>query len=381
MPGLTTEDLVKKLNEQHQAVQQMHQEQRTANETLSRRVEAVETHTQDLGQALAARRGIAGAGRDQVQSLGQQFINSAAWTANAPQLSGQRGKIQAAITTGTAGGLVAPDVRTDPVMKPRRRMFVRSLIAPGSTNSNMVQYPRQTVQTLNAAVVSEGATKPESNIEFAQVDAPVRTIAHWTKASVQVYDDAPQLASIIDGELTYGLDLAEEMEMLYGDGTGQHLFGIIPQAEDFDPPFYVANATAYDVLLQAIGQCQLALFPASGVVLNDMDWLQMQSIKDSQGRYIGGGPFGSIQALAWQVPVVGTPLLPRGDFLVGAFALGAQVFDRMETTVLVSSEDQDNFVRNLLTIRAERREALAVQRPQAFVTGELPAIASEGSGT
>ena len=55
----------------------------------------------------------------------------------------------------------------------------------------------------------------------------------------------------------------------------------------------------------------------------------------------------------WDLPVVATPALDQGDFLVGAFATAAQVFDRLQPEVLVSSEDRDNFIKNMLTVRAE----------------------------
>jgi HK97 family phage major capsid protein len=58
-------------------------------------------------------------------------------------------------------------------------------------------------------------------------------------------------------------------------------------------------------------------------------------------------------------------------FLTGAFRLGAQIFDRMSMEVLLSTENEDDFVRNMITIRAEERLALAVYRPQAFIYGSL----------
>lgn len=59
------------------------------------------------------------------------------------------------------------------------------------------------------------------------------------------------------------------------------------------------------------------------------------------------------------------------EFLTGAFNLAAQIFDRQDVEVLLSSENEDYFVKNMLTIRVEERLALAVYRPEAFVKGDV----------
>jgi HK97 family phage major capsid protein len=53
--------------------------------------------------------------------------------------------------------------------------------------------------------------------------------------------------------------------------------------------------------------------------------------------------------------------------LVGAFSLGAQIFDREDANVVISTENQDDFIKNMITVRAEQRLALAVYRPEAFI--------------
>ena len=58
-------------------------------------------------------------------------------------------------------------------------------------------------------------------------------------------------------------------------------------------------------------------------------------------------------------------------FLCGAFQLGAQVHDRQQAQVTVATENEDDFVNNLVTILAEERLALSVYRPEAFVKGDL----------
>ena len=108
------------------------------------------------------------------------------------------------------------------------------------------------------------------------------------------------------------------------------------------------------------------------MIVNSLDWRKMQALKNSQGSYLGSGPFGVASALAWQLPVVATPSLEPGEFLVGGFKAAGQIFDKLETEVLISTEDRDNFIKNMLTIRCEERLALAVKRPQALVFGTYP---------
>lgn len=288
---------------------------------------------------------------------------------------------RAAITSvpGSAGQAIIPDTQRDIVLLPRQRLTIRELIAPGETTSNMIQYVRQTLRELNADVVSEGDRKPESNLKFELENAPVVTIAHWVKASKQVLDDFAMLRSTIDSDLRYGLQLAEETEFLFGDGSTPHINGIVPQSQTFVPPFgNPDNYNRFDVLLQAIAQTEQALLPATGIVLNDLDLTAMRTIKDADGNYIvSGGPFAGPITSIWGRPVVGTPAIPADDFLVGAFRDGAQVFDREEAGVEVATENEDDFLHNMVVVRGEQRTALAVKRPAAFVYGTFEV----GSGT
>ncbi|ELR5846176.1 phage major capsid protein, partial [Salmonella enterica] len=68
-----------------------------------------------------------------------------------------------------------------------------------------------------------------------------------------------------------------------------------------------------------------------------------------------------------------TQAMTQNNFLTGAFSMAAQIFDRMEIEVLLSTENEDDFVKNMVTIRAEERLAMTVYRPEAFVTGQVTA--------
>jgi HK97 family phage major capsid protein len=332
----------------------------------------------DIEQKMARRRAHgSGVGDGEAKTLGAALVEHPEF-ANVATLANSRGKItlelKNIITSAAAvgGALVAPDFRPDPVLIQRRRLFVRDLVAPGSTIGNAVTYPRQSVRTLAAAVVSEGVRKPESTITFDIQTAPVRTIAHWTKTSRQILDDAPQLQSTVDSELRYGLSLAEESELLFADGSGVHILGVVPQATAYETGRNVGGDTRFDTLAHALAQSAVALLPATGIVMNLDDLEALKIVKDDLHRYIGGGPFGPPITSIWGRPVVGTPVMSAGHFLTGAFLDGAQIFDRQGANVLISTENEADFVENKATILCEERLAFTVRRPQAFIYGQFP---------
>lgn len=282
---------------------------------------------------------------------------------------------RAAITSApaSAGDLVAPDRRYGIQASPERRLTIRDLIAPGQTGSNSVEYVREDGFTNNAAPVPEGGSKPYSDIKFKLENAPVRTLAHLFKASRQILDDAPALKSFIDARGHYGLKLAEESQLLFGNGTGANIGGIVPAAQLYAAPggVMVTGEQRIDRIRLALLQAELAEFPSDGIVLNPIDWALIELLKDAQGRYLIGQPQGDTQPTLWRRPVVSTQAMPQNDFLVGAFGLGAQIFDRMDVEILISTENDKDFENNMVTVRAEQRLALAIYRGEAFVTGPL----------
>lgn len=319
---------------------------------------------------------------NKVLSLGDYVAESEAFKNFDPKVSNKFSvSINAAITSidSSAGSLIQPQRVAGVVAPPMRRMTIRDLIAPGRTTSNSIEYVRETGFTNLANVVSENPTavKPESDITFELDQAKVATIAHWIRASKQVLDDAAMLASYIDARLRYGLQLKEEAQLLKGSGVGLNINGIYTQATAYSNPGVIVQAqTRIDQLRLALLQAELAEYYADGIVLSPIDWAAIELTKDNENNYIVGSPFGLIQPRIWARPVVATQSMDAGDFLVGAFQLGAQLWDREDATVVVSTEDRDNFVKNMVTILAEERLGLTVYRPEAFVKGEFEIASS-----
>jgi HK97 family phage major capsid protein len=371
MTMLELDELARRFDEHHTEVKGFFAESEKG-------LKGVNARLGDIEQKMVRRHGAPGGGDGrEAKSLGAALVEHPEF-ARVSALASTRGKITLELKTitsivGSGAALVAPDFRPDPVLTQRRRLFVRDLVAPGATVGNAVFYPRQTLRSLNSSVVSEGTRKPESNIGFDIETAPVRTLAHFTKTSRQILDDAPVLQSTVDSELRYGLGLNEEAEMIFGDGTGQHILGVVPQSTAYETSRNVGGDTKFDTVAHAIAQSEVALLPATGIVMNTNDLEGLKVVKDTLGRYIAsGGPFGPMITSLWGRPVVGTLAMPVNQFLVGAFLDGATIYDRQGVTVLISTENEDDFVNNKVTILCEERLAFAVRRPQAFIYGVFP---------
>lgn len=326
----------------------------------------------------ATRRGY---GVEQEKSIAQRLVDTEGYKSFAADpRSGKSAKLslKATITSlttdaaGSAGAAVAPMRLTGIVTPPQRPLTVRDLLMQGTTDSNAITYVREKLFTNNAAAqASEGAKKAQSDLQLEEVTVGVKTLAHYVKASRQILDDAAMLESYINGRLAYGLKLVEDKQLLNGDGSAGGLQGLTQVAKAFADPAEMKKYTIIDQLRLAQLQVALADYPASGFVLNPIDWAKIELEKDAQGRHIIGNPQSLAQPTLWGIPVVQTQAITAGSFLTGAFNMGAQIFDRQQLGVAVSTENEDDFVKNLVTILCEERLALAIYRPEAFVKGTL----------
>ena len=346
----------------------------TADEALMKFNE-LKAQYDELEQKLSRR----GAEEPVEKSLGRQMVSSEQYKQLKDDPRGVKNakmSVKATtITNATAGALVEPQVVGGVITPPERKLTIRDLLMPGQTDSSAITYMRETGFTNNAAPqANQGDKKAQSDITFDRKTENVETIAHFIKVAKQILNDASMLASSIDQRLMYGLKLKEEEQLLNGDGLNGNLHGIIPQATAFsNPAAAVTKYTIIDQMRLAMLQAILAEYPASGHVLNPIDWATMELLKDNEGRYIIGQPQGETNPTLWRLPVVETQAIAPTKFLTGAFNMAAQIFDAEDASIEVGFEN-DDFTRNLLTILCEERLALAVYRPEAFIYGTLQAV-------
>lgn len=341
---------------------------------LTDRLEGVDTKAQEIAQAVAngAGRG-AGAPR---QTMGQAVVAESDRIA-AFIAAGAKGSlafdVSNAITTaaGSGGGLIYHEEEREPVNMPRRVLRVASRVTRGRTGSDLVTFRRQTLRTDATAMVAETGTYPESAFGWTKATEQVKKVGAITHISEEALADADQLQTEIDTELRYGLDLEIEKQVLAGDGLGENLKGLIPNATAFSAAAGLPNATRIDRLRLAILQVVLADYVPQEIVLNPTDWAGIDLLKDTAGRFVFGNPGAQSTPTLWGKDVIESNSMTAGEWLVGDLMMAATLYDRSEVEVLISSEHGTNFVEDMLTMKARKRMVQAIKRGAAMVTGDF----------
>ena len=273
------------------------------------------------------------------------------------------------------GWYIQPDFRgiLPPLLRP---LNLLDLIPTGTTDSNVIEYVQITAIPGYAAPVAKLAVKPQEGLTSTPATAPTRTIAGYVKASRQSLDDVAGLATLINTLLPYDVRRTTEAQILNGDGTGQNLTGLY-NTTGVAKPTLNAGDNVPDSILAAMTAIILSFGEPNFVAMNPVTWHNLMLLRTNvggahTGSYLYGGPGQLDQPpTIWGLPMVKSVVIPQASPLVGD-SNGCTLMVREGLNVKTSDSDQDDFVRNRVTILAETRVAFVVWRPSVF------AVAAQG---
>jgi len=257
----------------------------------------------------------------------------------------------------------------------RRRLRLLDLIPSAAMEGRSFDYTQESGSFDTAAETPELAIKPEASVGLIDAQVVARTIAHWSKLKRQQLADVPALATTVQTRLTYGVLRRLENQIVGGDGSGENLRGIL-HTTGVAAPVVDASDNSVDKVLDGIRDILLAEATPSAVVLNPADYAGMLKLRSGaadgswKGEYLGVGPFAASASALWDVPIVPSTAMSSGKVLIGDFAQ-ATVFVREGVNVRVSDSDQDDFVRNRVSILCEGRFGFAIWQPTAFALVDL----------
>src|SRR4029077_86927 len=243
----------------------------------------------------------------------------------------------------------------------------------GTTDSNSIEYVQVASIPGTAAPVAEGAIKPEAGLSLVDATAAVRTIAGWIKVNRQAMDDMAGLSSLINTLLPYDVRRKIEGQVLAGDGLAQNLRGIL-NTPGLGAPTFVAGDNAADAILRAMTVVILSDADPNFAAAHPLVWQDILLMREDAtartGQYLAGGPFGMTAPTIWGLSLVTSTVIPQATPLVGD-SMGATLLFREGVNVKTSDSDQDDFVRNRITVLAEARVAFPVWRPASFALADL----------
>ena len=285
-------------------------------------------------------------------------------------------EIKADMTTGADfTGEVIPAERV-PGYKfdPTRPTHIRQLLAQGSTQSDVVRFVKESGYSNGAAATAEGATLTQSDFDMTAADANVRKIGTYFRISEEMLADTPQLTSYLSARAPEKLLEVEDTQILSGNGTAPNLSGIITDATAFaagDLADSVDNANDFDVIVAALNQLANANYNADTILLNPSDFHKILLLKDTQNNYLKDQVYNGLQPVFMGVKVVLNTAISAGDFLIGNFGVGTQLWVRDGINVEFFREDGTNVRDGFVTVRVSERIALTNYLPNAFVTGDF----------
>lgn len=287
------------------------------------------------------------------------------------------------IANAYSGEVIPADRVPDLKFDPNRRVHVRSLLPVGQTSSNLIRFVRESAYDNGATPTAQGSAKPQSDFDLTAVDRSIRTIPTFMRLTKEMLDDTPGLIAYLSSRAPSKLMNVEDTQILYGAGTGQNLHGVATDGSAYINVPFGALINQFDVLASAVVQTTKDEYAPNAILINPSDYLKLVSVKETTGAYMLPTyvSFSAGQMFILGVPVYSINAVDAGDFFVGDWALGSQLFVRQGVTLEFFEQDADNVTKNFVTVRVEERIALAVYNQKALVYGSFAAALASGSGS
>ena len=286
-------------------------------------------------------------------------------------LKANRGAVQTFIKAAT-DPVTAPTIPyvSQNVAEIKYQLGVRDLFSSEAISGNSYTYFRMGATDLPTGfdgTTAQGAEKPQIHPTYTPVTAALVKKACHLKETDELLNDAPYLESVVRGRGVYELQKAIEA----------YLVSTLLGTSGIDVT--VNSGISFDNLLKA----KMAVnantgYDADAIIINPADLQTLLLTKDggNSGQYLMGGPayapygngaYGAYLPI-WGMKVVATSAISSGTAIVGAFKACASVITKAGEgfRVEVANQNEDDFVKNMVTVRIEERILEAVRLPGGF---------------
>ncbi len=252
------------------------------------------------------------------------------------------------------------------IAEAKKRLGIADLFSRQTISGNNYVFWRQTDKEGTITTVAEDGQKPQIDFTETQVVVPLTKVACIIKESDELMEDAAWMASAIENRGVMNLLRVEETQLLSGNGTAPNMTGVLSTSGIGSVTYAHGGSLAIGDVLKAKTKVMTdSGYAADAVVINPADFDSL--ITASLSAQYAVDPWGYGDYRLWGMQVVQSDLISQGTVLVGAFREGATIVEKGGVRVEASNSDSTDFQYNRIAIRIEKREALAVRVPAAFV--------------
>jgi Phage capsid family len=256
---------------------------------------------------------------------------------------------------------------------PNRPLTLLDFVPSAPMDAGTYEYLQENAVAVTGAPVEtpEGQVKPATELTFTDAEAKARTIAHYTKLKKQQLADVASLGPVVRNRLEYGVLKRLEAQVIAGDGAGENIRGLL-NTTGVAVTTVTGLTNIMDRALEGIVDVMLVGAVPNVVLLHPRDWAQALRTKASgSGDYLSAGAFAVTAERMWGTVTLPSPAVTVDTAVVGDFANGATVLVREGVRVLASDSDQDDFIKNKITLLGEGRFAFVVWSPISFAKVDL----------
>lgn len=269
-------------------------------------------------------------------------------------------------------GAIVDNVYGQPVQVVRRKNRLRSILTQLSISGDKYIFPKQTAGEGAAGTTSEGATKNQTDKDFVTKEFPVRKISNYMRVSEEMISDLPWLISILSNQGLNDLLDVEDAQILSGDGVAPNLTGLTVQTDYLSagdiPLAFVQedDPQKYDAIIAAVVALANLDYEANLVCLHPTDYWELLIQKGSDGQYVNQIVFEDGLPRLAGLTLYPSTAITSGSFLVMDNRIAAGWAQREGITTRFYDQDQDNAIKNLVTIVMEERAAMPIFQGDAI---------------
>lgn len=248
---------------------------------------------------------------------------------------------------------------------PKRRIHVRDIMSTGRMTASDLHFLKMTSTDSSAMSVAENGQINQIDFNFVETSAPSQYISAFLKISRKSLDDITALRASIADRLLQEYLLAEDSQILTGNGSGSNLSGLLVGSNSFT---YAGSKTvAVEKLIDAAAAVENNNLQVTGILMNPTDYVTIL-LTQSSGSTAGIYSLPGLGVVSLQngilhindIPVYKSTAIQAGEALLGDWQNGAQLFLREDPIVEFFDQDGTNAQFNQITVRVQGRVALPI---------------------